>query len=101
MWHGNMGWFDSEEEWKEFHRWYVDRLAFNPVPPERALGFKPGTTTQEHVIAAWGPCSSAAALAAGGFRMHWGSNWDTWTLQFDAGGTLVAPPQHYRSGVDG
>jgi hypothetical protein len=85
----------------DFDRWYADRLAFNPVPPDYALGFKPGATTQEHVIAAWGPCSSAEALAAGGFVMRWGSNWDRWTLQFDSGGTLVAAPERYRSGLDG
>jgi hypothetical protein len=92
--------FGDKHDADEFERWFEQRLALRSVPAECASGFKPGATKQEHVIAAWGPCSSAETLASGGFSMHWGSDSDRWTLKFDADGTLVAVPERYRSGLD-
>ncbi len=100
-WHGNMGTFESQEEYEEFHRWYLDRLAFLPVPDERLSEFVPGRTTQEQVLDAWGVCQSAELRDGGHFVLRWGSPGNLWTLPFDRSGVLAGSPEHYLSGVPG
>ena len=95
--HGCTFAFDSEEEADEWQAWFDKEVASHPVDPSRAAEFVPGKTTQADVIAAWGACVDAGAIASGGFTMCWGANNDSWSLEFDPSGVLASAPQHYAS----